>query len=45
MLSAINNLALACIDNNVKLIHLSSVAVHEPMHSELIDESSEMYEK
>ena len=45
MLSAINNLALACIDNNVKLIHLSSVAVHEPMHSELIDESSEMCTK
>ena len=45
MLSAINNLALACIDHNVKLIHLSSVAVHEPMHSELIDEGSEICTK
>ena len=40
MLSAITNLALACKANNVKLIHLSSVAVHEPMHSRLVNEDS-----
>lgn len=42
MVNAIENLAIACAKNNVNLIHLSSVAVHEPLKDSTIDEKSDI---
>tara|TARA_B100000212_G_scaffold297912_1_gene241871 strand:- start:4735 stop:5862 length:1128 start_codon:yes stop_codon:yes gene_type:complete len=41
MVKMIENLGLSCAENNTKLIHLSSVAVHEPMKEEMINETSD----
>jgi nucleoside-diphosphate-sugar epimerase len=45
MLQSMRNLGKACIKNNVKLVHLSSVAVHEPMNDAVINEDSKICEK
>lgn len=45
MIQSIKNLGEACIEKNVKLVHLSSVAVHEPMKDPIINEDSRICDK
>lgn len=45
MVKSISNLAKACSEKNIRLVHLSSVAVHEPMSDLIVNEESQICDK